>query len=127
MNKLPDISDAMSVDELKSFFESTVGINATVPMTMSELADRLSVSVACVSNACRLLKVQTRGRGRHLLHGTAKKVRNARVKLFLEMRAEGETYEAIGKKFGISRQRVEQLVSGRDLMRSRRRREGMKR
>lgn len=81
-------------------------------MTLDEYIDMNSDNIS-INELCEKFNLSVPTVYRHLrVKGIKIKRNDSRLEKINELRKEGKTYQEIGESFGLSRQRIEQLIHG---------------
>ena len=81
-------------------------------MTLDEYIDMNSDNIS-INELCEKFYLSVPTVYRHLrVKGVKIKRNDSRLEKINELRKEGKTYQEIGESFGLSRQRIEQLIHG---------------
>ena len=81
-------------------------------MTLDEYIDMNSDNIS-INELCEKINLSVPTVYRHLrVKGVKIKRNDSRLEKINELRKEGKTYQEIGESFGLSRQRIEQLIHG---------------
>lgn len=72
-------------------------------INIKEIADKFNLSIPTIYRHLRMMRVKPK-----------KNHSDKRLNDINKLRSEGKTYQEIGNIYGISRQRVEQIINGHD-------------
>lgn len=72
-------------------------------INIKEIADKFNLSIPTIYRHLRMMEVKPK-----------KNHSDKRLNDINKLRSEGKTYQEIGNIYGISRQRVEQIINGHD-------------
>lgn len=99
-------------EALKSLISKHYAPDAPLPLTVVEIAKRAGCSISTVTNCAAKLGLPMRGKGNKLAYrpDEMEMLRKRDMQIAM-MRKEGKTLDEIGKKYGVSRQRVHQIMS----------------